>query len=119
MAGLPTFQSGLKGSELVNLDVFENFGPFWAYLDTFGPFQTKIRLWHQMVKKTFRLTILDPFLFVLLMRLLGHPVNMTFSTTKNSCIKDIRATTFLYPPKNTKSIYDENAGMSTEQRTIA
>ena len=27
-----------------NLDVSENFGPFWAYLDTFGPFQTKINL---------------------------------------------------------------------------
>ena len=29
---------------MVNLDVFDNFGPFWAHLDTFGPFQTKINL---------------------------------------------------------------------------
>ena len=37
-------QRGPKGSEMENLDVSENFGPFWAYLDTFGPFQTKINL---------------------------------------------------------------------------
>ena len=42
MAGLSTFQSGPKESKLVNLDVFGNLGPFWAHLDTFGPFQTKI-----------------------------------------------------------------------------
>ena len=40
MAGLSTFQSGPKGSEVVNL--FDNLGPFLAHLDTFGPFQTKI-----------------------------------------------------------------------------
>ena len=50
MAGLSTFQSGLKGSkfwtpkgsEMVNPDVFDHLGPFWARLDPFGPFQTKI-----------------------------------------------------------------------------
>ena len=44
---MTTFQSGEggpKGSEMVNLDVFDNFEPFWAHLDTFGPFQTKINL---------------------------------------------------------------------------
>ena len=44
MAGLSTFQSGPKESKLVNLDVFGNLGPFWAHLDTFGPFQTKINV---------------------------------------------------------------------------
>ena len=29
---------------MVNLDVFDNLGPFLAHLDTFGPFQTKINL---------------------------------------------------------------------------
>ena len=29
---------------MANLDVFDNLGPFWALLDTFGPFQTKINL---------------------------------------------------------------------------
>ena len=33
-----------RGSEMVNLDVFDNLGPFWVHLDTFGPFQTKINL---------------------------------------------------------------------------
>ena len=42
MAGLSTFQSGPKGSKVVNL--FDNWGPFLAHLDTFGPFQTKIDL---------------------------------------------------------------------------
>ena len=47
MSGLTTFQSGQvrpKGSEMVNLDVFDNFGPFWVHLDTFGLFQTEINL---------------------------------------------------------------------------
>ena len=44
MVGLSAFQSGPKGSETLNLDVFDNFGPFWVNLDTFGPFQTKINL---------------------------------------------------------------------------
>ena len=44
MAGSSTFQRGPKWSEMVNLDVFDNLGPIWAHLDTFGPFQTKINL---------------------------------------------------------------------------
>ena len=44
MSDLSTFQSGPKGSKMANLDVFDNLGPFWALLDTFGPFQTKINL---------------------------------------------------------------------------
>ena len=35
-------QGGPKGSEKVNLDVFDNLGPFWAHLDTFGLFLTKV-----------------------------------------------------------------------------
>ena len=34
-------QRGPKGSEMVNLDVFDHLGPFWARLDPFEPFQTK------------------------------------------------------------------------------
>ena len=41
MAGLSTFQSGPKGSEMVNLDVFDHLGPFWASLNPFGPIQTE------------------------------------------------------------------------------
>ena len=44
MAGLLTFQSGPKGSKNVSLDVFDSLGPFWAHVDTFVPFQTKINL---------------------------------------------------------------------------
>ena len=50
MAGLSTFQSGPKGSKvvqrdpkgskMVNLDVFDHLGPLWARLDPFGPFQS-------------------------------------------------------------------------------
>ena len=29
---------------MVNLDVFDHLGQFWAHMDTFGPFQTKINL---------------------------------------------------------------------------
>ena len=29
---------------MVNLDVFDHLGQFWAHMDTFGPFQTKIKL---------------------------------------------------------------------------
>ena len=29
---------------MVNPDVFDNLGPIWVHLDTFGPFQTKINL---------------------------------------------------------------------------
>ena len=35
-------QKGPKGSKMVNLSVFDHLGPFWAHLDPFGPFQTKI-----------------------------------------------------------------------------
>merc|ERR1712112_272309 len=35
-------QKGPKGSKMVNLSVFDHLGPFWAPLDPFGPFQTKI-----------------------------------------------------------------------------
>ena len=49
MAGLSTFQSGLKGSkfwtpkgsEMVNLDVFDHLEPFWVGVDPIGPFQTR------------------------------------------------------------------------------
>ena len=43
-AGLSTFQSGPKGTKMVNLSVFDHLGPFWAHLDTCGPFQTNIYL---------------------------------------------------------------------------
>ena len=32
---------GPKGSKMVNLDVCDHLGPFWARQDPFGPFQTK------------------------------------------------------------------------------
>ena len=44
MAGLSTLQSGPKGTEMVKLSVFDHLGPFWAHMNTFGPFQTKIKL---------------------------------------------------------------------------
>ena len=40
MAGSSIFKSGPKGSEMVNQDVFDHLGPFWARLDPFRPFQT-------------------------------------------------------------------------------
>ena len=42
MAALSTFQSGPKGTKMVNLSVFDHLGPFWAALEPFGPFQTKV-----------------------------------------------------------------------------
>ena len=42
MAGLSTFQSGPKGTKVVNSSVFDHFLPFWALLDSFRLFQTKI-----------------------------------------------------------------------------
>ena len=48
MAGLSTFQSGPKGSKMVNLSVFDHLGPFWAHLDPFGPFQTTMNFLPQM-----------------------------------------------------------------------
>ena len=53
MAGLSTFQSVPKGSEMVNLDVFDHLGQFWAHMGTFGPFQTKIKLLPHKDKKMF------------------------------------------------------------------
>ena len=41
MAGSSIFQSGPKGYEMVNLDVFDHLGPLWARLDPFEPLQTK------------------------------------------------------------------------------
>ena len=35
-------QRGPKGSKMVNLDVLDHLGPFWARLDPFEQFQTKI-----------------------------------------------------------------------------
>jgi hypothetical protein len=46
-------QKGLKGTKMVNLSVFDHLGPFWANLDPFGPFQTKINFWPQMDKVGF------------------------------------------------------------------
>ena len=45
MAGLSTFQSSPKWSEMGNLYVFDHLGLFWVCLDTFGPFQTKNDFW--------------------------------------------------------------------------
>ena len=53
MAGLLTFQSGPKGSKSVSLDVFDSLGPFWAHVDTFVPFETKINLLPQKDKVGF------------------------------------------------------------------
>ena len=41
-------QKGPKGSKMVNLSVFDHLGPFWALLDPFGPFQTKMNFLPQM-----------------------------------------------------------------------
>ena len=42
LVNIPTWcQRGPKGSEMVNLDVFDHLGPVWAGLDPFGPFQRK------------------------------------------------------------------------------
>ena len=35
-------QKGLKGTKRVNLSLFDHLGPFWAQLDPYGPFQTRI-----------------------------------------------------------------------------
>ena len=39
---VPKVQKGPKGTKMANLSVFDHLGPFWAHLDPFGPFQTKI-----------------------------------------------------------------------------
>ena len=31
-----------KGTKMVNLNLFVHLGPFWAHLDPFGPFQSRI-----------------------------------------------------------------------------
>ena len=41
-------QKGPKGSKMANLSVFDHLGPFWAHLDPFGPFQTKMNFLPQM-----------------------------------------------------------------------
>ena len=43
-------QKGPKWSSWV---IFDHLGPFWAYLDPFGPFQTKMNLLPQMNKVGF------------------------------------------------------------------
>ena len=35
-------QKGPKGTKMVNLSVFDHMEPFWAHLDHFGQFQTRI-----------------------------------------------------------------------------
>ena len=35
-------QKGPRGFKMVNLSVFDHLGPFWAYLGSLGPFQTRI-----------------------------------------------------------------------------
>ena len=42
-----------KVSKNVSLDVFDSLGPFWAHVDTFVPFQTKINLLPQKDKVGF------------------------------------------------------------------
>ena len=37
-----SIQRGPKWSEIVNLDVFDRLGPFWARVDPLGQFQTKM-----------------------------------------------------------------------------
>ena len=44
---------GPKGTEMVNLSLFEHLGPFWAHLGPFGPFQTKMIFLPQMDKERF------------------------------------------------------------------
>ena len=48
-------QRGPKGTKMVNLSLFEHLGPFWAHLDPFGPFQTRIDilLWSTSAKPYF------------------------------------------------------------------
>jgi hypothetical protein len=46
-------QKGPKGTKMVNLSVFDHLGPFWAHLDPFGPFQTKMKFSPQMDKVGF------------------------------------------------------------------
>ena len=50
-------QRGPKGSKMVNLDVLDHLGPFWARLDPFEQFQTKI----SFCSKAPPQKVLDPF----------------------------------------------------------
>ena len=43
-------QKGPKGTKMVNLSVLTIWDPFWAHLDPFGPFQTKMIFLPQMDK---------------------------------------------------------------------
>ena len=61
MAGLSTFQSGSKGSKMVNLDVltiWDNFGPIWTLLGLFRqkssccPIRTKSGFTEVLLSKT-------------------------------------------------------------------
>ena len=53
MVGFSTCQSGPKGTKMANLSVFDHLGPFWANLDSFGQFQTKMNFMPQMDKVGF------------------------------------------------------------------
>ena len=71
MAGVSTSQSGPKGFEMVNLDVFDNLGPLCTHLDTIGPFQTKINLffWDTLYILIYLLSWIHPGLSQLLLSL--------------------------------------------------
>merc|ERR1711994_973615 len=43
-------QRGPKGTKMVNLSLFEHLGLFWAHLDPFGPFHSKMIFLPQMDK---------------------------------------------------------------------
>ena len=47
--------SHLQGvpKNVLSIDVFDNLGPIWVHLDTFGPFQTKINLLRHKDKERF------------------------------------------------------------------
>ena len=44
LVNAPKWSKGahIKGTKMVNLSLFDHLGPFWAHLDPFGPFQTRI-----------------------------------------------------------------------------
>ena len=88
MAGLLTFQSGPKGTKMVNLSVFDHLGPFWAHMDPFGPFQTKMNCLPLMdkvgfgegafgAKKLVRSSLTKPFInFLVLVHFEAGPVSL-------------------------------------------
>ena len=47
VAGLSMFQSGKKRAKMVNISVLDHLDPFWAHMDHFGLFQTKMKLFAQ------------------------------------------------------------------------